>query len=669
MPVNELDPRAAKTSLADLSRSLGAPIALVSAPENQFNGRNAMKTVEQLTEKLNPEFESKVISMVDFMGSTSGVWTSEKIRAVDEQGNRTYHSGDFDRDLTSCPEFTKYLQEHHADFESRVPGGDETRINNMARKGFAIKNSQWNSYWRGKIAGGLTMALSMMTPKSTTADALNKCGIGALIDMDYKKLHVVIAACIDGGPVIQEEQRTITTMVDEVVFDLRRRGPAWAKNAAILILRFPDVESFVKSLDGERNLMRATTQFPTRQRDECKWKNVIYTMGLAWEVPQPSTPAAERGQSLLKVDYEKALKVENVAQPQVLLQIAKTGDTVGVKRMIDAKCPIEEAKTRVGFSALHACAYGSFADTAQVILKAHCNQQYLDALKTPEQITPLFFAAQFGAYETAKLLLEKGATVNIGRNDGQSPLYKAAHKGHKAIVEMMVQYNADVHKPADDGSSPLFIASQHGMLETVEYLISQKADINKPMNGGVPPIAIASQMGKKTTVELLVKSNAEVNKVGNSGQSAVYKAAHKNFPDILDILIEFGADTNQPASNNSTPVLIAAQEGNTECLRKLLDRKADMNTPLKGGATPLSVVAQNGHIECAKLLIENGADLDEPNSVGQTPLSKAAQKDQPEIAKLLVQARADMNKTNQEGKTPLKIAQESDFTAVVYVLT
>lgn len=509
------------------------------------------------------------------------------------------------------------------------------------------------------------MALSMMTPKSTTANDLSKCGIGALIDMDYTKLHVVVAACIDGGAVTQEEQRSITTMVDEVVFDLRRRGPAWAQNAAVLIVRFPDVDSFINSMAGERNLRRATTRFPTRQRDECKWENVIYTLGLAWEVPEPYQKVAERGQSVLNVDAEAAKIVQDVAHPQLLLQVAKTGDTIGVKRLISARCQVQQAKTNVGFSALHACAYGSFADTARVILEAYCNQGYLDALKTPENITPLFFAAQFGSYETAKLLLEKGATVNIGRNDGQSPLYKAAHKGHKAIVELMVKYNADFHKPADDGSSPLFIASQHGMLETVEYLISQGADVNKPMNGGVPPVANAAQFGKGNTVQALLKNKADADKVGNSGQTAVYKAAQKNYSEILDMLIESGADTSKAAADSSTPVFIAAQEGNDVCLQKLLAVKADMNTPLKGGATPLSVAAQNGKTECARLLIEATADLNSPNAVGQTPLFKAAQKNHPDIVRLLLRANADRNIKTNDGVTPFEQAQSSGYDGVV----
>jgi len=112
------------------------------------------------------------------------------------------------------------------------------------------------------------------------------CGVGNLTPMDQSKMRVVIAVVIDGGPVTQEEQRTVSSMVDEVVFDLRRRGVTWAKSAAVLIARFPDVEAFIQSLDRTRNLMRAAMRFPTRQKDEHKWNTIFFQMSLAWEVPE-----------------------------------------------------------------------------------------------------------------------------------------------------------------------------------------------------------------------------------------------------------------------------------------------------------------------------------------------------------------------------------------------
>jgi len=259
------------------------------------------------------------------------------------------------------------------------------------------------------------MALSLMRPNVTKQEDLGKCGIGLLPGMDLSQMHVAIAVCIDGGPVTQEEQRTITTMVDEAVFDLRRRGADWTKNTAILIVRFPDSESFVKSLNGERNLVRATGRFPTRQRDNCIANGVCFTMGLAWEVPaQANLVPLERGPSMLRPEMtiEEALAVKNI-DPATLLQMAELGDTVGVQRMIDAATfPIEQATTSWGYSPLHACAIHNFADTADAILKAQCNQQYLDMQTVPARVTPLFFAAQHGSYDVAKLLLEKGATVD-----------------------------------------------------------------------------------------------------------------------------------------------------------------------------------------------------------------------------------------------------------------
>jgi len=195
-------------------------------------------------------------------------WTGEKIRHLDDNGVNTFHSDNFGRDLSKCNEFEEYLNSHRTEFSEKA-GGDEAKIRKAASEGFAIKHSQWNSYWRGKIAGGLTMALSIMRPKKVTTPELNHCGIRELCNKDYSRLHVAIAACIDGGPVTQEEQQTMATMVDEVVFDICRRGPAWAQNAAVLIVRFPDVESFVQSLDGERNLVRAPEAFKTRQNDKC----------------------------------------------------------------------------------------------------------------------------------------------------------------------------------------------------------------------------------------------------------------------------------------------------------------------------------------------------------------------------------------------------------------
>jgi len=270
----QTDPRNLHVSLADLCSTLNSPVALCSSPEYQLNGKSPMKTVEQLSDKLHPDYANKVISIVDFMGSTSGDWTGAKIRTCERPGKKVFHRDDFDIDLSSTEEFDNYFAAHHSEFQQRAQG-NEQEMRQMATKSFAIRNSQWNSYWRGKVAGGLTTALSMMQPTETNAGKLKQIGLG-FSGMDLSKLRFAIAAVIDGGPVAQEEQREMASIVDEVVYDLRRRGPSWAKNAAILLVRFPDVESFIKSLQGDKNLIR-TSRFPTRQRDTFEFQRLFHT--------------------------------------------------------------------------------------------------------------------------------------------------------------------------------------------------------------------------------------------------------------------------------------------------------------------------------------------------------------------------------------------------------
>jgi len=496
---NNFNPWFAKTSLAELCSSLGAQAVLCSSPEIQKNGKNVVRVVDFLKDKMRPEFQHTVVSMVEPVDPS-----------VEPQSNKTY--------------------------------------------------------WRGKISGGLTMALNR-PPRTTTKETLNQMGIGALINMDLNKLHVAIAVVIDGGDVTQDEQKEMTSIVDEVVFDLRRRGTSWAMNTVILMVRFPDVESFVSSIAGDRNLMR-TTCFETRQRDECNYNNQIFSSSLAWE----AGAASGKGFSLLSVDCKKALKINEEADPQLLLQIARTGDTVGVRRLLHSKCNLMQAKSHVNFNALHACAYGGFADTAQAILEVHSQQEYLDSMKMPERITPLFFAAQFGHQDAARLLLMYQANVNLGRDDGQTPVYKAAHKGHKSIVEMFITAGAEFNTPVNDGSTPLFIASQCGNADVVATLIQVGASIHTPMKSGMTPIYMAAKKGHKEVVSLLAQAGANVNAPhqAESGYTPLIIASKLGHSEVTSILLNAGAHADKAATDGMTPLLTAVEQGHEAVVNVLM---------------------------------------------------------------------------------------------------
>ena len=63
--------------------------------------------------------------------------------------------------------------------------------------------------------------------------------------------------------------------------------------------------------------------------------------------------------------------------------------------------------------------------------------------KTDDRRTPLFYAADYGAVDVVKLLMERGADVTIRDIELQSVLHAAV--GHPRAMEILLQVGTDKH--------------------------------------------------------------------------------------------------------------------------------------------------------------------------------------------------------------------------------
>ncbi len=97
--------------------------------------------------------------------------------------------------------------------------------------------------------------------------------------------------------------------------------------------------------------------------------------------------------------------------------------------------------------------------------------------------TSLHHAANHGLNEIAKLLIKKGANVNLKANFGYTPLMIATNT---VIAELLIKNGANVNATHQYGTG-LHIAAGVGNRSVAEWFIDNGADVNaKDDNGNTP---------------------------------------------------------------------------------------------------------------------------------------------------------------------------------------
>ena len=108
--------------------------------------------------------------------------------------------------------------------------------------------------------------------------------------------------------------------------------------------------------------------------------------------------------------------------------------------------------------------------------------------------TPLHLAAFFGQEDAARILLERGAEVNlVARHESirVTPLHSAAAGSHPAIVKLLLEHAADPNAAQDGGFTPLHSAARNDDRESVEALLEAGADPSLANDDGNTPADLA----------------------------------------------------------------------------------------------------------------------------------------------------------------------------------
>ena len=162
--------------------------------------------------------------------------------------------------------------------------------------------------------------------------------------------------------------------------------------------------------------------------------------------------------------------------------------------------------------------------------------------------TPLFIACSYYE-EMAKLLISKGADVNITTYGGDSPLMAACFISEE-LVELLLSKGADIHAKNKDETGVFDYCIMGIMQGTVsidlaERLLSEGLNVDDaPTTGmiaGYTPLMIAAGNKQYELVKFLIKNGANVNTKAKDGANPLSMANRENDVKMIKLLKDFGA--------------------------------------------------------------------------------------------------------------------------------
>ena len=107
------------------------------------------------------------------------------------------------------------------------------------------------------------------------------------------------------------------------------------------------------------------------------------------------------------------------------------------------------------------------------------------------------------ALPAVRMLLEAGATVDAGGEEGATPLHAAAERGHPGAINALIEVGADIDARTERKATPLHAAARENKVEAVEALITAGAAIGAEDYLKRTPIVLAREKRNREAWERL----------------------------------------------------------------------------------------------------------------------------------------------------------------------
>ena len=287
-----------------------------------------------------------------------------------------------------------------------------------------------------------------------------------------------------------------------------------------------------------------------------------------------------------------------------------------------------------------------------------------------------------------RLMLQRGASVNLQDSEGGTALMAAALTGHTSIVQALLDAKADASRQKiDDGMTALMYAEEFKHTATAQllrqYAKQQAAETEAAVTHAAAATPTPNLSGRHVRISGL-KGGADLN--GRSGIAGRFNAAKGRY----EVAVEGEAEAvllkpanlqafsltltvtlptltlalritlvlaTQAEAGLPTGMHDSAAEGNAQSVTAWLDEggSVDARCAECHSATLLMAAAAGGQEAMVRLLLQRGASVNLQCSLGVTALMYAAGNGCTTIVQVLLEAKADaLLQTN--GRTALMVA-------------
>ncbi|MCU0463371.1 MAG: ankyrin repeat domain-containing protein [Anaerolineae bacterium] len=242
--------------------------------------------------------------------------------------------------------------------------------------------------------------------------------------------------------------------------------------------------------------------------------------------------------------------------PSPIFQAVIEGNLPEVERLLKLSSNLANIRDRDNQSPLH---HATTPEIAQLLIRFGAEVNARGWMGG----TPLHQMAARNHYEAARVLIAKGANVNILRDADISPLNWA-----KSIqmARLLLENGANVSHQDRHGQSPFFNAVTSGDLDFVNLFIQHGVETNIVDYHGKTALHVATNAA---ILKRLLELGLPVNSVSRTGDTPLHNAVFRDSLKMVELLLNYGADVTIQNRDGLNPVRLAKHKGHRQVLDKL----------------------------------------------------------------------------------------------------